>query len=158
MAVEPLFDISAIDLEQTVVDRTGIEEFNKQRGQAAQLDRIAWMKEDFTQAVGVRRVRDDEWWHDGHIPGNPIFPGVLQIESAAQLSSYIYLRRLNYTFVGFAAVDNTKFRRMVVPGDDLVILCNEIRFSRRIFITENQGWVKGELAFQTRITGMTLIP
>lgn len=157
MAVEPLFDISGINLEHTVVDRAGIEEINKHRYQAVQLDRVIWMKEDFTLAIGARRIRDDEWWHDGHIPGNPIFPGVLQVEAAAQLSSYIYQRRLKYTFVGFAAIDNTKFRRLVKPGDELIILCKELRFSPRIFITENQGLVNGELAFQTRITGMTII-
>lgn len=153
-----LFDIAGIDLDATAVDIHGIRKYNKHRGEAEQIDRIAWLAEGYHQAIGIRKVRDDEWWCPGHIPGEPIMPAVMMIEAAAQLSSYTYLAREIYRhpFVGFTAIDNTKFRHKVVPGDTLVILAIEVRFQARRFICDVQGLVNGRLAFESRITGMPI--
>lgn len=154
-----LFSLDGIDLNATVVDLDGIQAINKHRGEAQQIDRIAWIGEGFAQAVAVRYIRDDEWWCPGHIPGHPIMPAVMMVEAAAQLTSWLFQARkvVDYEFVGFTRIDNTKFRNKVTPGDTLYILANQVKFHLRRFICDAQGIVNGKVAFESRITGMPII-
>lgn len=154
-----LFDISKIDLSRTMVDLPGIQKLNKHRGEAQQIDRIIWHTPNFTKALATRLIRDDEWWVKGHIPGNPIYPAVMMVEAAAQLSSYMFQARdvPDYEFVGFTGIDNTKFRLKLSPGDTLYILAKEVKFHVRRFVVDAQGVVNGKLAYETRITGMPIV-
>ena len=64
--------------------------------------------------VGFKDIRDDEFWVAGHIPGRPLFPGVLMIETAAQLASFYTKKFVGWKgFVGFGAVENCRFRAQV---------------------------------------------
>lgn len=158
---EPLFDISGIDLDHVQADREQIGKYNKHRNEAVGLDYLCYMSDDNAEGVAIRAIRDDEWWCDGHIPGDPIFPAVMMVEAAAQLASYMFLARdtVSYEFVGFTRIDNTVFRRMVRPGDTLVIVCKQVKFHPKRFITDIIGYERGEMeiAFETRVTGMPLI-
>lgn len=159
MASELLFDISSIDLSQVAYGRDVISKFNPQTGDMCQLDHMAWASDDFTKGIGVKHVRDDEFWVPGHIPGRPLLPGVIMIEAAAQVSSVIYQLRLNADeprFLGFTRCDNCIFRGQVVPGDTLHILAREHNFKRRRFSCDAQGIVDGKLVFEVRITGMAI--
>ena len=154
-----LFDIRGIDLNATAVDRGGIEAVNKHRGQAVQIDRLAWVGENCQQAIAIRKVRHDEWWCAGHIPGQPIMPAVMMVEAAAQLTSWMFLARgiVYYEFVGFTRIEDTKFRNKVEPGDTLVILCQQVKFHLRRMVCDAMGLVDGKIAFETRITGMPIL-
>ncbi len=71
-------------------------------------------------------VRADHPIFEGHFPGNPIFPGVTQIEMMAQASSFIYINATDKPFemnmdVALVSVSNAKFRKPVSPGMDLII-------------------------------------
>lgn len=159
MPSELLFDISKIDLDAVAYDRDAISKFNPQSGDMCQLDHVIWTDESFTSAVGVKHVRDDEFWVPGHIPGRPLLPGVIMIEAAAQVSSVLYQLRLNAdesSFLGFTRCDNCVFRGQVVPGDTLHILVREHDFRRRRFTCDAQGIVDGKLVFEVRITGMKI--
>ena len=57
-------------------------------------------------------------------------------------------------FAGFTHIDRTRFSGKVVPGDDLLILCQAVKFHERRFITDIQGIVNGEIVFDGNITGM----
>lgn len=75
------------------------------------------------RAVGIKNVSANEPFFQGHFPGNPIMPGVLVLEALAQvgacamLSLEEYRNRVAY----FAGIDGVKFRRMVIPGDQLLL-------------------------------------
>ena len=90
MAIEPILDIKQFDLSAVAISGEEVGEMNLQAGDMRQLDYVAWISEDNQTAIGIRKVKKDEFWVAGHIPGRPIFPGVLMIESAAQLSSILY--------------------------------------------------------------------
>jgi len=152
-----LFDFSAIDLSQTICDSRGLDEFLPQTGPMRQCDRIVWVSENLRQCVGMKEVRPDEFWCDHHIKGRPLFPGVLMIESSAQCASWLFRARFPALgFLGFLRCDEVVFRGQVVPGDQFVILVNEIEANSRRFISQVQGVVRGKLVFEAKITGMAI--
>lgn len=95
------------------------------------LDRVVEV-EGFRRAVGVKNVTINEPFFQGHFPGRPIMPGVLQLESMAQLSGFLLQRKLEHTgkLVVLASIDKVRFRGAVVPGDVLRIEVETLKLSR----------------------------
>lgn len=152
----PLFDLSGIDLSARVASRRDLERLNPHRGGMAMLDWIVWKEPNFTRGIGLKIVRDDEFWVEGHFPGKPMFPGVLMIETGAQLASYLYNSRFIKPHVPvFIRIQEASFRSAVVPGDELFLLCRDVKFTPKRFISDIQGLVNGRIAFEARITGMS---
>jgi 3-hydroxyacyl-[acyl-carrier-protein] dehydratase len=157
VASNPFLDLSTIDLNAVAVDRATVGTINPHTGDMRHLDHVIWLNEDQSMAVGVKHVRDDEFWVPGHIPGRPLLPGVIMIEAAAQLSSVLYkLRSQEEQFLGFTRCEDTTFRGQVVPGDTLYLISREVTFRARRFISQNQGIVNGSIVFESKITGMVL--
>ena len=76
-----------------------------------------------TRIIGVKNVTVNEWFFQGHFPGNPIMPGVLQIEALAQTGGIL---AINLSPEGqydtyFIKIDNCKFKQMVRPGDTMIM-------------------------------------
>lgn len=153
-----LFDLSSIDLSARQFDRAAIAEVNPHRDAMALLDHIVWTSADFTRGVGFKRIRDDDFWSEGHFPGRPVFPGVLMVETAAQLGGFLNAKRPSSkqrTLV-LTRVESVSFRTLVRPGHDLYLLCSEVRFTRRHFVSDIQGVADGRVAFAGRISGMSV--
>lgn len=151
-----LFDVANVDFAARVRSRQDIERFNPHRGDMGLLDAIVWEAPDHTAAIAVHHVRRDAFWVPGHFPSKPIMPGVLQVEAGAQLACYLWLQRNPPSLVAFLRLEDTSFRSMVEPGDDLFILCRDVKVGRRRFIADVQGLVGSRIAFDARVSGMTI--
>jgi 3-hydroxyacyl-[acyl-carrier-protein] dehydratase len=152
----PLFDLSSVNLSARLVSRRDLERWNPHRGGMAMLDWVVWHSPDFTRGLGLKIVRSDEFWVEGHFPGKPMFPGVLMIETGAQLASYLYNSRFAKPKLPvFIRIEDAAFRSAVVPGDELFLLCKDVKFADKRFVSDIQGLVNGKVAFEARITGMS---
>lgn len=105
-----------------MIDAKQIEKIIPHRGNMRLVDEIREYSD--TSAVGIKYVRDDEFWCDGHFPGNPIMPGVLQVEALAQTACFVAFNRLTdeerKDMLGyFTTMEKIKFSHMVRPGDKL---------------------------------------
>jgi UDP-3-O-[3-hydroxymyristoyl] N-acetylglucosamine deacetylase/3-hydroxyacyl-[acyl-carrier-protein] dehydratase len=110
------------DIEGGVIDAMTIMKILPHRYPFLLVDRITSMEEG-RRAVGIKNVTMNESFFQGHFPGRPVMPGVLIIEAMAQVGGVLMLspRENRGKLAFFMAADNVKFRKPVVPGDQLVI-------------------------------------
>lgn len=152
-----LVDINEIDLDNIVFDIEAIEAVNPHRHEMRLLDGIVYFDKKDGTIVGLKNVRQDEFWVRGHIPGRPLMPGVLMVEAAAQLASFSAQKIRDISgFVGFGGIEKVKFRIAATPGCKLYLLGKFIEIRRRRFVFEAQGIIDGKLAFEGRIIGMPM--
>ena len=152
-----LFDITGIDLNRVAIDAAGIEAVNPHRGAMRLIDGLCHISDDCTTGIAYRDVKADEFWVPGHIPGRPLFPGVLMVEAGAQLASYLTLRKLTgIKFMGFAGIESVKFRGQVTPGDRLYILGQLTECRPRRTLCSVQGLARGTMVFEATIQGMAM--
>ena len=152
-----LFDISDIDLNNVVFDVKEIEAINPQSFEMRQIDAIVHYAPEKEEIIALKEIKEDEFWVRGHIPGRPLYPGVLMIEAAAQMASIAAKKGSDEErFVGFGGIDKVKFRQQVVPGDKLYILGKFLKVTKRKFVLAAQGIVNDQMAFEAEITGLPL--
>jgi 3-hydroxyacyl-[acyl-carrier-protein] dehydratase len=164
MPRDTFIDFDALDLSRDVVTKAEVLEVLKQRGRFEQVDGILHLDGPGGWIVGYKNITAGDWWTHDHIPGRPLFPGVLMIESAAQMCTYHFMRSQNVpasTFVGFGGLDDVRFRAAVVPDCRLVIAGHVQRVRSGMFVYDAKGYVwKGagggdrQLAFEAVIKGV----
>ena len=154
MPPQLLFDISGIDLNKVVYDQEQIRAANPQRGDMEMLNAIVHAVPERGEIAGYKDVRDNEFWIPGHIPGRPLFPGVMMIEAGAQLASFYTRKFIGWTgFIGFGGVDGVKFRMQVPPGRRMYLLGQKTAERHHRIWCKIQGLVDGQVAFETGIIG-----
>ena len=113
--------------------------------------------EKFQRIVAVKNVTYNEPFFQGHFPHQPIMPGVLVIEAMAQAAGVLAYKSgediiapENLIFY-FAGINNARFKRMVVPGDQLRFEINVIKSKRGIWKFNAKATVDGELACEAEL-------
>jgi beta-hydroxyacyl-ACP dehydratase FabZ len=116
------------------------------------VDRVLELSED--KVVAIKNVSWGEPYFQGHFPGMPVMPGVLQIEALAQAGGVLAAKTSDFNpqthVVFFMAVDNVKFRRQVTPGDQLVLEVVPLR-KGRVWKMKGEARVDGEIACQAEL-------
>ena len=111
-------------------------------------------------AVGVKNVTANENFFTGHFPSKMVMPGVLMIESMAQTCAVLVIETLGKeaegSLVYFMSVDGGKFRKPVVPGDQLKFHVNKIRNRSNVWKFKCKGYVEEELVAEATISAMIM--
>jgi 3-hydroxyacyl-[acyl-carrier-protein] dehydratase len=114
----------------------------------------------FVSAVGIKSVTLNEWYFQGHFPGDPIMPGVLLIEAMAQTAAVLAVAGLGPAHQGrpvyFMSIDSARFRRPVRPGDQLRVEVAVLRHKMGVWKFGGRALVDTQLAaeadFNAKIT------
>ncbi len=123
------------------------------------VDRIKDMDRD-ESAVGIKAVTVNEPYFQGHFPGFPVMPGVLIIEGLAQTAGALCVHHLGASYkpqlVYFMGIDRAKFRKPVLPGDQLHYHVKKIRSRGRAWRFSGEAKVNGQVVAEAEISAMIL--
>ncbi len=136
-----------------LLDIEGIQKILPHRFPFLMLDGIVEM-ERFKRIVGIKNISMNEAVFQGHFPGKPIFPGVLIIESMAQAGGLLLLQEVpgrENKLLYFVAVDDARFRRPVVPGDQLKVDVTVLSWRTTFCKLRGLASVNGELAAEATL-------
>lgn len=112
------------------------------------VDRIVEYEPEAKRIVGIKAVTATEFWAQGHFPGLPIMPGVLQVEALAQTMAVYVAKQPGFgDRLGlFAGIDEVRFKRIVVPGDVLRLEVTMEKLGSRFGRGRGVATVEGEVA------------
>ncbi|HEX6177787.1 MAG TPA: 3-hydroxyacyl-ACP dehydratase FabZ [Thermoanaerobaculia bacterium] len=120
------------------------------------VDRILEI-EDGKRIVGLKNVTANEQFFQGHFPGAPVMPGVLIIEALAQCGAVLFLRDIpdrDRKLFLFGGVDKVRFRRTVVPGDQLTLECEVLQSRSNMVKLRGTARVGDALAAEGELLSM----
>jgi len=122
------------------------------------IDKIIEMNGD-NYGIGIKNVTINEPFFQGHFPGNPILPGVLQIEGMAQTAAVICMVAHNMNAdanpkIFFMTIDKARFRKPVIPGDIIYYYLKKIRQRSNVWKYKGEAYVQGSLIAEAEISAM----
>lgn len=139
--------------EGVVFDIDAIQKILPHRYPFLLVDRITDFQEEHIE--GIKNVTINEPFFQGHFPGNPIMPGVLQLEAMGQIGGIMLLNKLpdpNKIWVYFVGMDNVRFKNQVRPGDSILFKLDMVAFKRNICKMKGEGYVDGKLVCSAELT------
>jgi len=142
-----------MDVNGPLLDITTILQLLPHRYPFLLVDRILGL-EDGRRAVGIKNVTFNEPFFQGHFPGAPVMPGVLIVEAMAQVGAVLLLRGVpdrKDKLVYFAGIDRARFRRPVVPGDQIRFEVEVLQLRSRSARLRGEAFVDGVLVAEAEM-------
>lgn len=137
----------------SILDTQAIQEILPHRYPFLLVDKIVEL-EPRVKIVGIKQVTFNEQFFQGHFPGAPVMPGVLQIEALAQVGAILALREFEdreNKIPFFSGIEKAKFRRPVVPGDTLTLEVKALRIGSKVQKMYGEARVDGQITAEAEI-------
>lgn len=147
-------DVAPVAGHQGKLDIQGILKVAPHRYPFLMIDRI--LGAEGNKITGIKNVTYNEPCFTGHFPEKPVFPGVLMLEAIAQLGGFLILSRAENMgkLAYFTGAEEVKWRRLVVPGDQLRIEAEVLKERRGLVEVKGVATVEGELACEATVRFM----
>jgi 3-hydroxyacyl-[acyl-carrier-protein] dehydratase len=138
----------------TVLSTREIEALIPHRWPILLVDRIVEYDPEAKRIVGIKGVAATEWYFQGHFPGLPVVPGVIQVEALAQTMAVYVAKQPGFgERIGlFAGIDDCRFKRIVVPGDVLRLEITMEKLGSRFGRARGVASVDGEIACEATLS------
>jgi 3-hydroxyacyl-[acyl-carrier-protein] dehydratase len=136
-----------------IYDSVAIQEILPHRYPFLLVDKIVEL-EPKVRIVGIKQVTANEQFFQGHFPGAPVMPGVLQIEALAQVGAILALREIedrDAKIPFFSGIESARFRKPVVPGDTLELEVVALRIGSKVQKMKGIARVDGQITAETEI-------
>jgi len=139
-----------------MLDVKQIQEYLPHRFPFLLVDRVLDIKEG-ESITAIKNVTINEWFFQGHFPAQPVMPGVLIVEAMAQTSGILMMSMLKESkgkVIYFMTINNVKFRKPVVPGDQLKLVCSLIKNKGTIGQLHGEAFVGEEKVCEADMMAM----
>jgi 3-hydroxyacyl-[acyl-carrier-protein] dehydratase len=157
---QPLVDLKSLDLTRNVVPEDELRRCLPHRDFFQLLDGICFFDRERGLAVGYKDWDANPWWGTGHVPGRPLMPGVLMIEGAAQIATFLVKQLSGWAMdqmIGLAGLDDVRIRGQVVPPARVYFVSGNVQISgRRLARMSAQVFSDGQMKLETTIMGVML--
>ncbi|NQT75686.1 MAG: bifunctional UDP-3-O-[3-hydroxymyristoyl] N-acetylglucosamine deacetylase/3-hydroxyacyl-ACP dehydratase [Candidatus Omnitrophica bacterium] len=146
--------IKAVHVEtgSNVLDSSDIQKILPHRYPFLFVDKIIELEQG-KRAVGIKNVTTDEYFFRGHFPGRPVMPGVLIVEALAQVAGVLMLNRKENLgkIAYFVSLDSARFRKTVVPGDQLRLEVDVIKLRSKTGQVRTRALVDGQVVSEANL-------
>ena len=140
-------------------DRDAVAERIPHRHEMHLLHGVVHHEPEGALSIGFHDTTPDDFWVRGHIPGRPIMPGVVMVEAAAQLCSFMsrdFIPMRDDQMFGFGGINAVRFRGSVKPGERLLLAPSLSRLRRTMGIFRVEAYSGTEMAFEGDVIGVAL--
>ena len=156
-----MIDPACADEQSTQIDIQRIMELIPHRHPFLMIDKVVDVVAN-VRATGIKNVSINEHYFQGHFPARPVMPGVLIIEAMAQTAGVLVVKSLGPEFLGklvyFMTIEEARFRKPVVPGDQLRIHCRKERARGMVWRFRGEAKVDGAVHAEATYSAMIVGP